>query len=256
MLAAIVSWAAMGGAPALAEEPPPADLLLAPTGTELVTSEEGLSGAVHGDFLDGYPNLDVTVLDGASGAIRVGRHLAVLITVVRLATEADAAEALAAMGSPMSPEEMTADPAAAAALEAMGAEDPYVEVLSSPGIGAVARRVVVSERYDLVEFARATGRDLVVLAQLGVDGSEEVLPIMHETLDAHRAAFPDVTMPTGARSGPSWMLVGGVAAAALGVFGLFVALARGRRTTAPIWRSTVSVPPAPDDGPSRARVNW
>ncbi len=197
------------------------------------------------------------MLDGASGAIRVGRDLAVLVTVVRLATEADAAEALAAMGSPLSPEEMTADPAVAASLETMGAEAPYVEVLSSPGVGAVARRVVVSERYALVEFARATGRDLVVLAQLGVDGSGEVLPIMHETLDAHRAAFPDVTMPAGARSGPSWTLVGGVAAAVLGVLGRFVVLARrGRRATAPARRSTASVPLGPHEEPSRARVNW
>lgn len=257
LLAAIVTSGAVAVGPALAEEAAaPADLLVAPPGAQVQAGDAGADAYTGGSFLENY-DVDVTILAEATGAIMQGGTPQILVTAVRLGSEADAAEALAAIGSPVSPEEMLADPDVAALMEAMGAEDPHVEVLPEPGVGAVARKVVVSERYSLVEFARATGRDLVVLAQLGGDGSGEVLPIMRQTLDAHLAAFPDVTLPAGARSGPSWVLVGGVAAAVLAVLGLFVARAgRGRRTTVPVRPSTAPVPQVHGDGPSRARANW
>lgn len=256
LLVAVVSAGALAVGPAGAEAPPE-DLLVTPPGLKLLTSTGPVDTDLHGNFLAFYPGLDYMVVDGAMGAVRRDDYLgAMMITVVRLANKRQAAEALAAFGGPIATDVADLDAVVAQGLADQSIELRPVEVLPQPSPDSMARRLTVSEGAQLVEFARATGRDLVVFAQLG-DTSGEVLPVMHETLDAHRAAFPDMTMPAAARAGPSWVLVGGVAAVVLAVLGLVVALPGRRRLTRILSRpSTVLVPPAHGGGPSRARANW
>lgn len=236
-------------------EPPVTDLLVAPDGAELVTRDGGNRSTDHGDFLHLHEDLDVTVVDGASGAIRYNGDLGILVTVVRLATERQAAEALSALARPVSAEELAAG--REQGVSVFGDAEPHVEALPAPRAGAVGRRAVTGS-FSVVEFARATGRDLVVLAQL--DGSIEPHPVLHAALDAHRMAFPDVTMPADAASSPPWVAVGAGAAAVLAAAGVLLVVTRTRRGSRPRRRpgqpaSAVSSTTHPDGAPT-ARMNW
>lgn len=240
-------------APAWAEEPFLDDLLVAPPGA---TMEVFGSAADEYDGLSFIENfdLDITVAAEARGAVRVDGSPELLVTAVRLASARQAADVLRALGEPVAAEDMNSGEDEL--LVELGLDDQHVEPLPSARRGAVARRIVMGDDFGFAEMAWATGRDVVVIAQLGLDGPGEVVPIMHETLDAHRAAFPEVTMPAGTPAGPSWTVVAGVVVAVLAAVGLFLLLAqRGRRTTR-VRPPAAAVPQAPGEGSSRARVNW
>lgn len=242
--------------PAWAQEAPLDDLLVAPPDTTMEVFGSGTDPYGGMSFIENY-DLDITVVAQARGALRENTSPRLLVTAVRLSSAREAAEVLAAIGEPVSAEDMGSSAEMDEFRAAFGLPDPYIESLPPPRRDVVARVVVMAEDHRMAEMAWATGRDVVVLADLERDGSGEVPSIMHQTLDAYRAAFPDVTMPAGTRAGPSWTLVGGAALAVLAVVGLLLALA-GRRwgTTTPPRPSVATVPQIPGDGPSRARANW
>ncbi|MBW3661686.1 MAG: hypothetical protein KY469_01195 [Actinobacteria bacterium] len=198
-----------------------------PDGAELVTGPDGPVHPDYGSFLDAHQGLDIHREIGALGIIRRGDQR-LLVNAVRLRDRDEAARALAAM-DPSSLPEWTPVPEVAPHTVA------HLATVGTEGNG-----------FTLLEVARATGRDLIVYAQL--DHQPTVSDLTREALAAHIKIFPDVTPPAGTpQGGAPWLVVAGGAAGLVAVTLLVVGRLRRPRAQA--------APPTPID-PGRIRVNW
>lgn len=211
-------------------EPPIEAHLVAPAGAEVRANPQGPLHDDHGSFLDGIEDLDVHRQGGAVGIVQRGLDH-VLITVVRLRNEDEAARALTAFGN--------GPP-----------DDARIEVLPEFVPDTITHRIkdtTLGNDTTIVEVTRATSRDLVVFAQLDLNEPNLTL-FTGEVVSAHLAAFPAVT-PPAAGSRPWGWLLPVVVGSGTAVTTLGVATLRRRR------KRILSSPPTPID-PSRIRVNW
>lgn len=175
--------------PALAQEAPIDDLLVAPPGTTLEVLNPAAGEYDGMSFIENFDR-DITVAAEARAALRVDGSPKLLVTAVRLSSAREAADALAAIGESIAAQDMPSNPKMDEVWAGLGMPDPYIEALPQSRRDVVVRQIVMSEDYRPVEMAWASGQDVIVVADLDRDNPGVVPPIMYEALDAHRAASP------------------------------------------------------------------
>jgi len=166
---ALVTAVLFGWVGPVAAAPAIEDLVVAPPGVRVVRAPDSEEEPPRTDsFLDSYDDLDAQTVDTDVALLRVGDvgSTSVVVTIVRLASPAQARRAFDAVHAPQ----------------------PSVAWSEGP-VEGVGTRWVDDGQYQLLERYRTVGSDLVVWAEM-LPEERTGSSLLERAVEAHLAAYP------------------------------------------------------------------